>query len=359
MRLLWRVLTICVLLMLLALTESGCCPPSLPVAEQRSTWLTARWSKSVLSWVRVEFPSRGRYGANPIDPSTNPGWQRGSDILWARRILRRASGWIRQWLLSVELIWFPVRSGEANDPSESVATHRAFVHIAGRVNSPAHGPVVSVGIGEAEFGDRETSTSSSRASIRHRGAVSARSTSRDQQLALFLIVLGTPWLLLVLVDAVGRLRMRQRLAKLADRFSGSQGWRGRQSVQLATETPLVPRNATYERRRWDAATRASRGRDSTVRLLESIQALAEAMDSSRPTNSWRSPRSEPPLGSVVRLAPEPHSAAYTSQALTVPAMPVKRDGTTPEVGKPAARDGSRRGRSRRRTVKVLWTREAA
>ena len=359
MRLLGWMLTICVLFVLLAMAESGCCPPSLPVAEQRPTWLTARGSKGVLSAVRLESPSAGRYGASSIDPSPHPGWLRGSDLLWARRVLRRALGWFQERLLAVELIWFRAHSGEAKDQSESVATHRVFMQIASLLESPTYGPVVSVGIGEAEFGYPEKSTSSPRASGRHRGSVSARSASRAQQLALLLIVLGTPWLLLVLVDAVARFRMRQWFAKLGDRSSGSQGWRGRQCFQLITETPLGRRNAIYQRRQWDDTNRASRERDSTVRLLETIQVLAEAMDASRQTNNWRSQLSEPPLGRAARPAPPHGSGAHTVQVLTVPVMPVKRDGTPPGLGRPATRDGSRRGRSRRRTAKVLWTREAA
>jgi hypothetical protein len=67
---------------------------------------------------------------------------------------------------------------------------------------------VSAGSGEPDFGHRARVTRSSQVSVRHRGTTSTRSASLTQQLALLLLMLGTPWLLLVLVDAVTRLRMR-------------------------------------------------------------------------------------------------------------------------------------------------------
>jgi hypothetical protein len=118
-------------------------------------------------------------------------------------------GWTRQWILSIEIfIRHRVQAGQPEGESEPVTTGRAAPLIGGFLGLPVHIPVVSAGSGEPDFGHRARVTRSSQVSVRHRGTTSTRSASLTQQLALLLLMLGTPWLLLVLVDAVTRLRMR-------------------------------------------------------------------------------------------------------------------------------------------------------
>lgn len=354
--LLWS-LAICLLLLLLAGAEAGCCSPPLPRLQQRSLWPAARGPEGEID--DGASLTAGQV-SNPITSSSQPRWKHGPGVLWARRLLDRMLDLARQWILSVEIIIrHRVQVSQPEGESGPVTTGYTVPLIDGFFGLPVHIPVVSVGSGEPDFGHRAGANASSRVSVRHRGTMSTRSASLTQQLALLLLMLGTPWLLLVLVDAVTRLRVRQRFAQLSDWFSGDDHWLGWGPFQFAPETPLGRRNGSYQRRQRDYTARVSRGRDSTVRLLETIQALAEAMDASRQTNNWRSQLGEPPLGRAARPAPRHRSAAHTAQALTVPAIPVKRDGTTPGWGKPGARVREGRRRSRRHAVKVLWTREAA
>ncbi len=252
-----------------------------------------------------------------------------------------------------------MQAGQPEGESGPVTTGYTVPLIGGFFGIPAHIPVVSVGSGEPDFGHGARANASSRVSVRHRGTMSTRSASLTQQLALLLLMLGTPWLLLVLVDAVTRLRVRQRFAQLSDWFSGNEHWLGRDPFQFAPETPLGRWDGSHQRRQRDYTASVSWGRDSTARLLETLQALTETMDVSRQAHRWWCSPNESPSGGSARPAPRHRSAAHTAQVLTVPAIPVRRDGTAPGLRRPGARVREGRRRSRRRTVKVLWTREAA
>lgn len=219
---------------------------------------------------------------NPMTPSSQPTWKHGPGVLWARRLLDTMLGWTRQWILSVQItIRHQVQAGQPEGESEPVTTGHTAPLIGSFFGLPVHIPVVSVGSGEPDFGHTAKVNASSRVSVRHRGTTSMRSASLTQQLALLLLMLGTPWLLLVLVDAVTRLRVRQRFAQLSNWFSGDEHWLGRGPFQCGPETPLGRWDGSHRRRQWDYTARVSRGRDSTARLLETIQALTETMDASR------------------------------------------------------------------------------
>ncbi|GBD15323.1 hypothetical protein HRbin26_00211 [bacterium HR26] len=359
--LLWP-LAICVLLLLalLVVAEASCCPPSLPGLQQRSVWPAARGPGGELGGIDDGASLAASQVSNPTAPSSqHRAWKYGPDVLWARRLLDRMLDWTRQRVLSVEIIWHRVQAGQPESEGAS-PTGRTIPLVGSFFGSPVHLPVVSVRGGEPDSATRLRTNASSRVERSAPGATSTRNMSGRRELALLLLMLGTPWLLLVLVNAVACLRMRQRFAQLSSWFSSGEHWRwGGTRFQFAPETPLGRWDGGHQRRQRDYTARVIRERESTARLLETIQTLAEAMDASRQTNNWRLQLGEPPLGRAARPAPRHRSAAHTAQALTVPAIPVKRDGTTPGWGKPGARVREGRTRSRRRTVKVLWTREAA
>ena len=360
--LLWP-LAICVLLLpaLFAVAEAGCCPPPLPGLQQRSVWPAARGPEGELGGIDDGSSLMASQVSNPITPSSQHRvWKYGPDVLWARRLLDRILGWTRQWVISVEIIWHRVQAGQPEGEGAS-PTGGTSPLIGSFFGSPVHIPVVSVGSGEPDSATRLRTNASSRVERSAPGAMSTRNMSGKHELVLLLMVLGTPWLLLVLVDAVARLRMRQRFAQLSSWFSSGEHWRWDGTrFQFAPETPLGRWDGGHRRWYREYYSPRSRGRDSTARLLETIEALAETMEVSRQAHRWWCLPKESPSGGSARPAPRHRSGAHTAQALHSTGVPdIRRETARPGSGKPGSSGARRARRSRWHTVKVLWTREAA